>query len=160
MNLEKLDAAVEAALPRALADLEKLVAIPTVAANPDSPMAEGAALVAELYAERGFLTTLSGAGGPPVVFGDERTAGVDAPTALLYNHYDVQPAEPLDLWESDPWKMRRDGDLLFARGVSDDKGHIVCRLMALVVSGQPICNLAPAISDCRGVCQICCNSAL
>lgn len=131
MNLAELEAAVEAALPQALADLERLVAIPTVAANPVSPMTEGAKLVAELYAERGFLTTLSDAGGPPVVYGDERSAGVEAPTALLYNHYDVQPAEPLELWESDPWTLRRDGDLLFARGVSDDKGHIVCRLMAL-----------------------------
>ena len=131
MNFSDLDAAIDAALPRALADLERLVQIPTVAANPDAPMAEGAALVAELYRERGFLTTLSGAGGPPVVFAEERSAGVDAPTALLYNHYDVQPAEPLDLWESDPWTIRRDGDFLFARGVSDDKGHIVCRLLAL-----------------------------
>jgi acetylornithine deacetylase/succinyl-diaminopimelate desuccinylase-like protein len=50
---------------------------------------------------------------------------------LFYNHYDVQPAEPLELWDSPAFEpTRRDGKL-FARGVSDDKGHIVCRLAAL-----------------------------
>jgi acetylornithine deacetylase/succinyl-diaminopimelate desuccinylase-like protein len=53
-----------------------------------------------------------------------------ARTLLLYNHYDVQPPEPLELGTAPPFEpSRRDGKL-FARGASDDKGHIVCRLMA------------------------------
>ncbi len=57
--------------------------------------------------------------------------GGDGKTLLFYNHYDVQPPEPLDQWDSPPFEPAlRDGKL-YARGVSDDKGHIVCRLAAL-----------------------------
>jgi acetylornithine deacetylase/succinyl-diaminopimelate desuccinylase-like protein len=127
-----LDAAVENALPRALDDLARLVAIPSVAAKPDSPMEACAELVASLYRERGLSAhVVPTDGGPPVVYAEDRSSGVDTPTALLYNHYDVQPAEPFALWTSDPWRLRCDGDYLYARGVSDDKGHIVCRLMAI-----------------------------
>jgi acetylornithine deacetylase/succinyl-diaminopimelate desuccinylase-like protein len=133
MNREALDRGVDAALDRGVAELAQLVAIPSVAAKPDSPMREGAAAVASLLAARGLETRLSTAatGGPPVVFAEDRSAGVDAPTVLLYNHYDVQPAEPIELWDSDPWTLRVDGDHAYARGVSDDKGHIICRLLAL-----------------------------
>src|SRR3990172_9517355 len=56
----------------------------------------------------------------------------DSPyTLLLYNHYDVQPPEPLDLWTAPPFEMRRDGDRLFGRGISDNKGHLVSRLLAI-----------------------------
>ena len=55
----------------------------------------------------------------------------DTPTILFYNHYDVQPAEPLDLWESDPFTLTIRDDKAFARGAADDKGHIVSRLLAL-----------------------------
>ncbi|MGC4047489.1 MAG: M20/M25/M40 family metallo-hydrolase [Armatimonas sp.] len=108
------------------------MAIPTVAAKSGSPMREGAEAVARLFEKRGFLARLSDTdGGPPVVYAEDRNAGVDAPTVLLYNHYDVQPAEPVELWNSDPWALTRDGDFLYGRGTSDDKGHILCRLLAL-----------------------------
>ncbi|MBC8143540.1 MAG: M20/M25/M40 family metallo-hydrolase [Armatimonadetes bacterium] len=110
-----------------------MVAVPSVAAQPDAPMQAGAELVAALLEKRGLtariLPTVPGA--PPVVFAENRDAGVDAPTVLFYNHYDVQPAEPLEAWDGDPWTLKRDGDLLIGRGVSDDKGHISCRLLAL-----------------------------
>jgi acetylornithine deacetylase/succinyl-diaminopimelate desuccinylase-like protein len=133
MNLTALDGQVESALKRGLAELAELVAIPSVAAKgAEAPMAPCAEKVAELLRARGLEARLTPTeGGPPVVFAEDRSAGVDAPTVLFYNHYDVQPAEPYDLWESDPWTLRVDGDHAYARGVSDDKGHITCRLMAL-----------------------------
>lgn len=128
----ELQQALHAALPTVLDELAELVAIPSVAAKPDSPMPLCAEKVAQLYRKRGLIAHLvPTSGGPPVVYAEDRSAGVDAPTALFYNHYDVQPAEPLELWESDPWVLRREGDHLFARGSSDDKGHIACRLLAL-----------------------------
>jgi acetylornithine deacetylase/succinyl-diaminopimelate desuccinylase-like protein len=132
MNLAQVEANIEAGLPGALAELAELVAIPSVAAQPDSPMEEGATTVAELFRKRGLEAHLIPTrSGPPVVFAEDRTAGVDAPTVLFYNHYDVQPAEPFDLWDSDPWQLRVEKGVAYARGVSDDKGHIICRLMVL-----------------------------
>lgn len=129
---EALRDALQAALPAVLEELAELVAIPSVAAKPDSPMTLCAEKVAELYRKRGLTAHLVPTdGGPPVVYAEDRSAGVEAPTVLLYNHYDVQPAEPFALWESDPWTLRRDGDFLYGRGSSDDKGHIACRLLAL-----------------------------
>jgi acetylornithine deacetylase/succinyl-diaminopimelate desuccinylase-like protein len=68
-------------------------------------------------------------GGPPVVVAER--GGASDRTLLIYNHYDVQPPEPLELWTSPPFQpARRDGKL-YGRGVSDDKGHIVARLHAI-----------------------------
>jgi acetylornithine deacetylase/succinyl-diaminopimelate desuccinylase-like protein len=132
-----LDEQVEAGLPRALDELARMVEIPSVAAQAGAPMAPCAELVADLLRARGLearLVPTDGGpprGGPPVIFAEDRSAGVDAPTVLFYNHYDVQPAEPFGLWDSPPFELAiRDG-IAYGRGVSDDKGHISCRLMAL-----------------------------
>lgn len=62
--------------------------------------------------------------GHPLVYGEYLEAGEDAPTVLVYGHYDVQPADPLELWDSDPFEPEvRDGRL-YARGASDDKGQV------------------------------------
>ena len=67
--------------------------------------------------------------GAPVVYGERK--GKSDKTLLIYNHYDVQPPEPLELWDSPPFEPSlRDGKL-YGRGVSDDKGHIVSRLHAI-----------------------------
>lgn len=133
MDKSRLDTEIEASLERAISELKEMVAFPSVAAKSASPMAACAEKVAELLRARGLEARLIPTdGGPPVVFAEDRSAGVEAPTVLFYNHYDVQPAEPLDLWgQADPFTLRCDGDFLYARGVSDDKGHISCRLMAL-----------------------------
>ena len=67
--------------------------------------------------------------GNPVVLGT--SDGASDKTLLFYTHYDVQPPEPLELWESDPFEPERRGDRLFGRGMSDDKGNIVARLAAI-----------------------------
>ncbi|MBM3128933.1 MAG: M20/M25/M40 family metallo-hydrolase [Chloroflexi bacterium] len=68
------------------------------------------------------------AGGAPVVYGE---IGSGKRTLMIYDHYDVQPPEPLELWESGPWDAAiRDGKL-FARGVADNKGNLMCRIHAV-----------------------------
>ena len=68
-------------------------------------------------------------GGYPIVYGE--IAGRSPKTLSFYNHYDVQPAEPLDLWESDPWAAEiRDGRI-WARGAADNKGNIAARVAAV-----------------------------
>src|SRR5512135_2591552 len=62
--------------------------------------------------------------GHPIVTADWLHAGADKPTVLIYGHYDVQPIEPIELWQSDPFKPEVRDDYLFARGAADDKGQL------------------------------------
>ena len=74
-------------------------------------------------------------GGHPVIYGDYLKKS-DAPTVLVYGHYDVQPVEPLDQWISGPFDPTvRDGNL-YARGATDDKGQVIIHVNAQV--GVPI----------------------
>ena len=123
-----VDRHLEEHLEESLAELSRLVAQPSVAAQ-DLGMEDCADLVARMLRARGFETEVVPTGGAPVVVGERR--GRSDRTLLVYNHYDVQPAEPLELWTSPPFEpARRDGKL-FGRGISDDKGHIVARLHAI-----------------------------
>ena len=64
----------------------------------------------------------------PIVYAEWLEAGEDKPTVLVYGHYDVQPADPLDLWETPPFEPTiRDGKL-YARGATDDKGQLFIHL--------------------------------
>lgn len=69
--------------------------------------------------------------GHPVVYGELITAGPNAPTLLVYGHYDVQPPDPLDLWESPPFEPTVRGERLYARGAADMKGQIIGVLAAV-----------------------------
>jgi acetylornithine deacetylase/succinyl-diaminopimelate desuccinylase-like protein len=109
--------------------LETLCRQPSVVAQ-GTGMAEMADLTESLLQNAGFHTQrLVAEGAPPAIFGEQR--GRSPWTLLLYNHYDVQPVEPLDLWESPPFEpTERDGNL-FARGAADNKGEIAARLAAI-----------------------------
>ena len=67
--------------------------------------------------------------GNPLVFA--QATGIYDKTLLFYLHYDVQPPEPIEAWESLPFELTRRGDRLYARGSADDKGHIIARLAGL-----------------------------
>ena len=69
--------------------------------------------------------------GNPAVYADWLHAGPEAPTVLIYGHYDVQPVDPLDLWTSPPFEPVIVGDRMLARGSADDKGQIHLHVMAL-----------------------------
>ena len=82
---------------------------------------------------------------PSPLQGEDTRLDPSKPTLLFYTHYDVQPAEPLELWDSPPFEPTRRGDRVFGRGISDDKGNIAARLAAIrafmeVRGGLP-CNL-------------------
>ena len=141
-DLSKIDQYLDSHLDQSISELSRLCAQPSVGAQ-NLGVKECAALVGELLQQRGFLVDIISTGGAPVVFAERK--GKSTKTLLFYNHYDVQPAEPFDLWDTPPFKPSlRDGKL-YARGVSDDKGHITSRLFAidaiLAVVGELPCSI-------------------
>jgi acetylornithine deacetylase/succinyl-diaminopimelate desuccinylase-like protein len=113
----------------ALETLERLCRQPSISTE-GLALPETADLVEELLDGHGFETRQLGAeGAPPAVWGEHK--GRSPFTLLLYNHYDVQPVEPLELWESPPFEPTiRDGKL-YARGAADNKGQIATRLASV-----------------------------
>jgi len=67
----------------------------------------------------------------PIVYAENLTAGKTKPTALIYGHYDVQPTDPIEEWNSDPFTPTIVGDDLYARGATDMKGQIIATLSAV-----------------------------
>ena len=127
-DFKALDDTILQNLQASLGDLSRLCAQPSIATQ-NIGMVECAELTAELLLTRGFEVQIMPTKGFPVVYA-ERKGRTDR-TLIFYNHYDVQPPEPLELWDSPPFEPAlRDGKM-FARGVSDDKGHIICRLAAI-----------------------------
>jgi acetylornithine deacetylase/succinyl-diaminopimelate desuccinylase-like protein len=124
----KIDAYLDSHLDDSIAELSRLVAQPSVGAQ-NLGMQECATLVAGMLRQRGFTTEVLPTGGAPVVFGERKGKGDK--TLLFYCHYDVQPPEPLELWESPPFEPSLREGKLYGRGVSDDKGHLTARLFAI-----------------------------
>ncbi|HEY8759611.1 MAG TPA: M20/M25/M40 family metallo-hydrolase [Candidatus Dormibacteraeota bacterium] len=126
-----------------IAELGELCAVPSVSARHEG-IEPCAALVARMLEKRGFAVEVSPTGGHPVVLG--HAGGTNrSRTLLFYNHYDVQPPEPLELWESPPFNLTERDGAVFARGSKDDKGEFVCRLAALdavrAVTGSYPCDV-------------------
>lgn len=67
----------------------------------------------------------------PIVYAEDLSAGEDRPTVLIYGHYDVQPEDPLDEWESEPFNPTEKGENLHARGASDMKGQVIATFSAI-----------------------------
>ena len=127
IELARADAYLEAHLDETLAELGRLCARPNAAAQ-GLGMAECAALTATMLREHGLEAEPLPSDGLPVVLGE--LAGASEKPLLFSNHYDVQPAEPLELWDS-PRSRRPGATARSTRGVGDDKGHIVSRLAAI-----------------------------
>jgi acetylornithine deacetylase/succinyl-diaminopimelate desuccinylase-like protein len=123
--LARIDQNREAAVQR----LFGLLAIPSVSTDPafakDCARA-GQWLVDELTG-LGFDASLRATAGHPMVVAHAKAKRRDVPHVLFYGHYDVQPADPLELWESDPFKphLSADGQRIVGRGSADDKGQLM-----------------------------------
>lgn len=119
---------------RNLGELNEWLRIPSVSAKSEhrADTARAAEWLAERMREAGMQTVeVIATPGHPVVLGEWRGAPEGAPTLLVYGHYDVQPPEPLDEWQSAPFEPEvRDGRL-YARGSVDDKGQVYLHLKAV-----------------------------
>ena len=128
---------------RTLVDLLK---IPSVSTDPEhiDDMATAAGWIAGRLKELNFSNVqIFPTARHPVVFGELIVSPL-LPTILIYGHYDVQPAEPLELWQTPPYEPTRRGENLYARGASDMKGQVVATLSAveaILKSGQSPVNL-------------------
>lgn len=136
-----LSETVRAQQPSVLADLARLVAIPSVSADParaDQVQATAAAVV-QLLTDLGcpdVRQVQAGGGHPAVIARFPAPAG--QPTVCLYAHHDVQPEGDPSLWSSDPFEATVRGDRLFGRGTADDKGGLAVHLAALrAFDGRP-----------------------
>src|ERR671914_968711 len=127
-----LRARVEGKRDELLDELEAFLRMPSISAQEDESggFRECAEWVARKLEEAGAEARILETDGHPVVYAE---IGDGDSTLLSYGHYDVQPPDPLELWESDPFEPEvRDG-VLFARGVADDKGDVMARIQALRV---------------------------
>lgn len=140
--LSRIDTYVEENVDHFIKQLGRLCAQPSISAQ-NVGIDACADLTATMLEEAGFAAEVVPSAGHPVVLA--RGEGRSERTLLFYLHYDVQPPEPLELWESPPFELTRRGDKLYARGSSDDKGHIVARLAALAAVrhalGELPCNV-------------------
>ena len=113
-------------------ELKQLLRIPSVSADParKSDVRQAATFVRDQLSNAGLQTELVETPGHPIVYGQWLSAK-DAPTVLIYGHYDVQPPDPLNEWTTPPFEPTVRGDHLFARGATDDKGQMFTHVKAL-----------------------------
>ncbi|MBR7797970.1 dipeptidase [Virgibacillus sp. AGTR] len=116
---------------RLLAKLTDFLAIPSVSTDSahKDDIEKAADFIVTYLKDIGFENAEKQAtAGHPLVYAEYNGAGPNAPTVLFYGHYDVQPADPLELWDSDPFKPEVRNERLYARGSSDDKGQVFMHL--------------------------------
>ena len=121
-------------LSTSLSELVQFLSIPSVSAQPrfKPQMIKAAGYLRDLLLEAGFpRVEIMPTPGHPIVYAEWLPAGPDAPTILVYGHYDVQPPEPVDLWHTPPFQPIVIGSDLFARGASDDKGQLFIYIKAV-----------------------------
>lgn len=139
---------VEAHAGGMVAGLQRLIRQPSVSARGEG-IEECAELVRGMLEESGIRSeVLRVRGAAPLVYGEVRSEQNPSRTVLFYNHYDVQPEEPLDLWDDPPFAGVRRGNRVFGRGATDDKGELASRIWAiraLLDGGGVPCNVKFAI---------------
>ncbi|MBW2141249.1 MAG: M20/M25/M40 family metallo-hydrolase, partial [Deltaproteobacteria bacterium] len=99
--------------------------IPSISSEPDhrDDMLKCASWLEQYLESGGFQVESWETPGYPVIFAKDISAGPDKPTVMIYNHYDVQPVDPLELWESPPFEPTLKEGEVFARGAVDNKGQ-------------------------------------
>jgi len=129
-----------------ISDLQTLIKQPSVSAKNEG-IEDCAKLVQKLLKKSGISSEILKLkkNVAPIVYGEVKSKQNPKKTLLFYNHYDVQPAEPFDLWEYPPFSGTRKGNKIFGRGATDDKGELITRIKAveasLKVTGDVPCNI-------------------
>src|SRR6185312_10316373 len=133
-RMQKVTAYLRANQARFVKDLCDYVRFPSVSAQPEhrKDLKACAEWLVKHCKSIGLETRLCATEGNPIVVAKTpRTKGTKRPHFVVYGHYDVQPAEPFDLWKTPPFEPRIEGRSLFARGSSDNKGQNLAHLAAV-----------------------------
>ena len=137
---------VDSHMDALVSDLQTLIRQPSVSAKNEG-IEECAKLVSKLLKKSGISSEILRLKKhvAPVVFGEIKSKQNPGKTLMFYNHYDVQPAEPFDLWDDPPFSGIRKGNKIFGRGATDDKGELITRIKAveacLKTTGDVPCNV-------------------
>jgi acetylornithine deacetylase/succinyl-diaminopimelate desuccinylase-like protein len=116
-----------------LKEYYQFLSFPSVSSEPEykKSLLECADWLMKYLKDIHFNVELWPTSGHPVIFASNLEAGPDKPTLLIYNHYDVQPVDPLELWNSDPFKPTEKEGQIYARGAQDNKGQCFYVIQAL-----------------------------
>lgn len=128
-----------------ISELQTLIQQPSVSAKNEG-IEECAKLVQKILEKSGIKSEILRIGNvAPIVYGEIKSKKNPNKTLMFYNHYDVQPAEPFDLWDDPPFSGKIKGNKIFGRGSSDDKGELITRIKAVEASlkttGDVPCNI-------------------
>lgn len=129
-----------------ISDLQKLIRQPSVSAK-NLGLEECSRLIVNMMKSSGIHAELLYVkkGVPPAIYGEVNSKQNPTKTLLFYNHYDVQPEEPLELWDDKPFSGKIKGNKIFGRGSADDKGELITRIKAveafLKTTGDVPCNI-------------------
>lgn len=146
MHMQEIKDHLEANKERFLNELIELLNIPSISADPaySNDVVRAAETVAEQMKKAGAENVeVCPTNGHPIVYG-EKLIDPNAPTVLVYGHYDVQPPDPVELWDSPPFEAVIKDEKIYARGSSDDKGQMYMHIKALetmVATGKLPCNV-------------------
>ncbi len=114
--------------------LKSFVSIPSISTDPDhkEDISQAAEWVKDQLQEMGMNDVkIYPTPKHPVVFGQNLSAGDDAFTVLIYGHYDVQPEDPVDKWDTDPFTPTIKGENIYGRGATDMKGQVIATMSAV-----------------------------
>lgn len=143
--MKKILRHIDHTMPGLVSDLQTLIRQPSVSAKNEG-IEQCARLVAKMLKKAGIKSEILRLKGvAPLVYGEIKSKKNPNKTILFYNHYDVQPAEPFDLWDDPPFSGVVKGNKIFGRGSADDKGELITRIKAveafLKQTGDVPCNV-------------------
>lgn len=132
-------------MPCLVSELQTLIQQPSVSAKNEG-IEECAKLVKKILEKSGIKSEILRLKNvAPIVYGEVKSKKNPNKTLMFYNHYDVQPVEPNDLWDDPPFSGKIKGNKIFGRGSSDDKGELITRIKAVEASlkttGDVPCNI-------------------
>jgi len=136
---------IDSHMPLLVSELQTLIQQPSVSAKNEG-IEECAQLVKKILEKSGIKSEILRLKNvAPLVYGEVKSKKNPNKTLMFYNHYDVQPVEPFDLWDDPPFSGKIKGNKIFGRGSSDDKGELITRIKAveaaLKTTGDVPCNI-------------------